>query len=262
MNMYALEREPEAKQRAWTFTLGAALAATCCAAVHVWLPSAPRPARQPPVQTEVRIVHSSRPHPTPPEQPAPEPLPAVEPIRPPARSPKPMPNKAQTVSALDPTPMPNSTPSRASEPSMAPLVLGLTLASPSASGPARSDAGNHTPGAQLRKGATSNGATIDGTSPLSAYRSVTQTSATLLRRLTPAYPKAAQYAGVEGEVILMIVIDAKGRVETATVLKGLGYGLDESAVDAARRTEWRPASANGQPIRSTQRFSVQFKLDT
>lgn len=262
--MYALEREPEVKQRAWTFTLGAAVTATCCALVHTWLPSAPRIALQPPVQTKVRVVHSSRPPPAPLEQPpAPEPLPEIERRQAPTRSPKPVPNPAQTVSASNPTSMPDATPALASERSLTPLVLGLTLASPNASGPARSTAGTSTNGEKRPgDGHTEGAARHDGTSSLSEYRSVTQTSATLLRRLTPVYPKAAQHAGVEGEVILMIVIDAKGRVEAATVLKGLGYGLDESAVDAARRTEWRPASANGQPIRSTQRFSVQFKLHT
>lgn len=160
--------------------------------------------------------------------------------------------------------MPDSTPALASDRSVTPLVLGLTLASPHASGGqtrTATDAGT-TGEKRIGDGHAKGAARHDGTSSLSDHRSVTQTSATLLHRLTPVYPKAAQHAGIEGEVILMIVIDVQGRVETATVLKGLGYGLDESAVDAARRTEWRPASANGQPIRSTQRFSVHFKLHT
>lgn len=262
--MYALEREPEARQRAWTFTLGAAVTATCCALVQNWLPSAPRISLQQSVQTKVRVVHSSRPQAAPREQPAPEPLPEVERSPTPARSPKPIPTKAQAISASNPTSMPDATPSLASERSSTPLVLGLTLASPNASGGlprSATDSGSNGE-KRLGDGHTEGAARRDGAPSLSEYRSVTQTSATLLRRLTPVYPKAAQHAGVEGEVVLVIVIDAQGRVETATVLKGLGYGLDESAVDAARRTEWRPASANGQPIRSTQRFSVQFKLHT
>jgi protein TonB len=86
------------------------------------------------------------------------------------------------------------------------------------------------------------------------------TPAALQTRVTPHYPPAAKRDGVEGVVVLFITINEKGRVDSARVLRGIGSGLDESALDAARTTTWFPATIDGQPVRSTRRFNVRFSL--
>jgi protein TonB len=65
-----------------------------------------------------------------------------------------------------------------------------------------------------------------------------------------AYPAAAERAGVEGKVRLRVALDAHGRVSSARVLRGLGYGLDQAAVDAlTRRCRFTPAIASdGRPV--------------
>jgi TonB family protein len=60
--------------------------------------------------------------------------------------------------------------------------------------------------------------------------------------------------------VLSITINPRGRVEDASVLRGLGAGLDESALTAARNTLWSPATIDGEPVRSTRRFNVRFTL--
>ena len=87
-------------------------------------------------------------------------------------------------------------------------------------------------------------------------------AAKLKRSTTPTYPAIARNQGVEGVVILAITIGPDGRVEDAHVVKGLGLGLDESALAAARKTVWSPATVNGNPTRTTRRFNVRFTLQS
>ncbi|MCB9535504.1 MAG: energy transducer TonB [Myxococcales bacterium] len=77
----------------------------------------------------------------------------------------------------------------------------------------------------------------------------------------PDYPAAARKEGIEGTVVLSIVVDTEGRVVRATVVKGLGHGLDQAAVEAAKATLWHPATVGGRPTQSTRRFHVRFTLE-
>jgi protein TonB len=63
------------------------------------------------------------------------------------------------------------------------------------------------------------------------------------------YPAAAESAGIEGKVRLRVALDARGHVTSARVLRGLGYGLDEAAVEALmHRCRFTPAIASdGRP---------------
>lgn len=72
------------------------------------------------------------------------------------------------------------------------------------------------------------------------------------------YPPDALARGVEGGVLLQITIDAEGRVTEATVLQGVGSGLDEAAVAAARRFTFEPARRDGAGIPSSIRYRYRF----
>lgn len=88
-----------------------------------------------------------------------------------------------------------------------------------------------------------------------------RTAAQLQKKAVPDYPAAARREGIEGTVVLSIVIDEQGRVVRATVVQGLGHGLDEAAVAAAKATLWHPATVAGRPVQSTRRFDVRFTLE-
>ncbi|MBS1119089.1 MAG: TonB family protein [Deltaproteobacteria bacterium] len=65
------------------------------------------------------------------------------------------------------------------------------------------------------------------------------------------YPEEARALGIEGTISVRMVVDDKGRVETAVVLTPLGYGLDELAIARARRIEFEPArDSDDTPIRA------------
>lgn len=72
----------------------------------------------------------------------------------------------------------------------------------------------------------------------------------------PPYTDEARAAGVEGKVRIELSLDETGAVINSVVIKGLGYGLDEAALDAAKRARFRPATRCGKPVAST--FVVAF----
>ena len=75
----------------------------------------------------------------------------------------------------------------------------------------------------------------------------------------PAYTPEAENAGIEGKVRLELKVNERGEVEEAKVLKGLGYGLDESAIQTVkRRWHFRPATLCGKPVTATFVVSVLF----
>lgn len=74
------------------------------------------------------------------------------------------------------------------------------------------------------------------------------------------YPPDAQKAGIEGKVYLLIYIDEKGNVNDVKVLKGLGAGCDEAAVEAIKDTKFTPGKDNGIAIKVKLSLPVTFKL--
>jgi protein TonB len=81
-----------------------------------------------------------------------------------------------------------------------------------------------------------------------------------LAQVTPRYPAAARAAHREGTVVLEAVIGEDGRVSGVQVLRGLGLGCDEAAVDAVRQWRFRPASIQGRPIKILYTLTVHFEL--
>lgn len=76
----------------------------------------------------------------------------------------------------------------------------------------------------------------------------------------PAGTEAARAAGVEGKVRVQLTVDETGRVVDVKLLQGLGYGLDEAALGAARQAEFEPAVRCGKPTRATFNISMRFTL--
>ncbi len=79
--------------------------------------------------------------------------------------------------------------------------------------------------------------------------------------IQPAYTREGRQANVEGDVRLEVTVDATGRVVGVKVLRGLGYGLDESAIDTIeKRWSFKPATRCGRPVPATIRAHVTFNL--
>lgn len=76
----------------------------------------------------------------------------------------------------------------------------------------------------------------------------------------PVGTDAARAAGIEGKVRVQLTVDETGRVVDVKLLQGLGYGLDEAALSAAKRAEFEPAVRCGKPARATFNISMRFTL--
>jgi len=74
------------------------------------------------------------------------------------------------------------------------------------------------------------------------------------------YTDDARAAGIEGRVRVKIVIDASGAISDVAIVSGLGHGLDESAIAAARRMTFSPATRCGKAVPSTFIFVSRFAL--
>jgi len=65
-------------------------------------------------------------------------------------------------------------------------------------------------------------------------------------------------AGILGKVRVQLTVDETGRVIEVKLLQGLGYGLDEAALAAARQASFEPALHCGKPERATVRMAFSF----
>jgi protein TonB len=82
----------------------------------------------------------------------------------------------------------------------------------------------------------------------------------LLHEVKPDYTEEARRRGVEGEVVMEIVVRQNGSTSDVKVLRGLGYGLDQRAIDAVRQWRFSPANRLGHPVDVIVEVSVEFRL--
>lgn len=247
---------------------------------HLWLPLAtslalhagalllstglPERAQKERTRVELEVV-TPKPPPPPPPPPPPEPEPPKPPpeaprkvVRPkeapkpeasPPPSPEPPPETPPPVFAVDM----ESTVSGGEGPLVRAVQGGGNLfANPAVPGPTGPKQTVRTPPAS--------GA---GDTPGARGGVITQPSfATSDDALRPPYPDEAKRQEVEGTVTLRVCLDAEGKVTKVTVLKGVGFGLDEAAADHARR-RWRfePAKRDGVPIPYCITPPVRFELE-
>ncbi len=78
----------------------------------------------------------------------------------------------------------------------------------------------------------------------------------------PGYTADALSAAVEGKVRVQLTVDETGKVIDVKLIQGLGHGLDEAALQAARNATFEPALHCGKPTRATFGIAMRFKLPT
>jgi TonB family protein len=65
---------------------------------------------------------------------------------------------------------------------------------------------------------------------------------------------------IEGMVTLGAVFAADGQVKAVYVIKGLGVGMDQKAVDAAKQIKFEPATKDGKPVSVLTTIRIAYKL--
>jgi TonB family protein len=82
----------------------------------------------------------------------------------------------------------------------------------------------------------------------------------LLREVKADYTEDARRRGVEGEVVMEIVVSRTGSVGDIRILQRLGAGLDERAAQAVRQWRFAPATRKGVPVDVLVEVGVEFRL--
>ena len=82
----------------------------------------------------------------------------------------------------------------------------------------------------------------------------------ILAKPNPVYTEEARQLKIEGEVLLEVTFGANGQLHVNRVVRGLGHGLDESALAAAGKIQFKPAARDGSPVDSTAIVHVTFQL--
>jgi protein TonB len=75
------------------------------------------------------------------------------------------------------------------------------------------------------------------------------------------YPKEARENKIEGKVIVQFIINEDGSASDFKVIKGIGYGCDEAAVEAFKKMpKWKPATINGRPVKFKTQMGYFYGL--
>jgi protein TonB len=83
-----------------------------------------------------------------------------------------------------------------------------------------------------------------------------------LVKVKPAYPIEARRLGIEGVVTFQVDIDATGAVKKVTLVKGLGHGCDQAAMEALWKTPFSPGIApDGRAVPSQRYYPFGFDLN-
>ncbi|MCX7879748.1 MAG: energy transducer TonB [Ignavibacteria bacterium] len=74
------------------------------------------------------------------------------------------------------------------------------------------------------------------------------------------YPEMARKAGIEGQVVIRVLVDKTGKPKRAVVQSSDSEMLNQAAIDAVMKSTFTPAIQNGQPIMCWVSIPIRFKL--
>jgi protein TonB len=218
------------------------------------LPPRPTPPMQ--ARVEVRVVEPLPPPPEPPPPP-PELTPPPPVPEPPRVKPKPTPTRVTTSTPTPPVESP-ATPldstSTTADPNAKPR-FGVSMSSTSTAGKTEVPVGN-------TSRPTQDTGTPGEVKPLPPAAAHEVTKMPLPEgRCAGKYTEAARAAGIEGVVVLDVIVDENGKTRDITVVDGLEHGLTEAAIAALRACRFTPGERAGQrvPVR-VRGFKIRFLL--
>ncbi len=82
-----------------------------------------------------------------------------------------------------------------------------------------------------------------------------------IRTETPVYPNLAREAGIEGDVLIGVLVGVDGKVLEATVLSSdVTSAMERAAVRAAMKWRFRPAKQGSNPVKARVAIPFSFRL--
>lgn len=76
------------------------------------------------------------------------------------------------------------------------------------------------------------------------------------------YPRAAVRDGIEGRVFIQFVVDPEGNVQDEKVLRDIGGGCGDAALDAVRDVKFTPGKKDGEAVYVQYSMPVTFKIES
>jgi periplasmic protein TonB len=83
---------------------------------------------------------------------------------------------------------------------------------------------------------------------------------TVLSKVEPEYSEEARKAKWQGTVVLSLVVDDQGRPQALKVVRSLGLGLDQKAIEAVEKWRFKPGMKDGKPVPVMATIEVNFRL--
>jgi TonB family protein len=78
----------------------------------------------------------------------------------------------------------------------------------------------------------------------------------------PVYNEDARAHHIEGEAVVKVIFRANGTMDVIGLVRGLGHGLDQSALEAANGVRFHPAlNAAGQPVDFPTNIIINFTIN-
>ncbi len=83
---------------------------------------------------------------------------------------------------------------------------------------------------------------------------------TLVFKVEPEYSEEARKAKFQGTVVLYCEVTERGVCQNVRILRALGLGLDEKAIEAVKKWKFRPGVKDGKPVTVAATIEVNFRL--
>ncbi len=82
----------------------------------------------------------------------------------------------------------------------------------------------------------------------------------VLYKVEPEYSEEARKAKWQGTVVLSLVVDENGKAQNLKVVRSLGLGLDQKAIEAVEKWRFKPGMKDGKSVPVIATIEVNFRL--
>ena len=86
------------------------------------------------------------------------------------------------------------------------------------------------------------------------------TAPSLIYRVEPEYTAEARAAKYQGTVVLYAEVSPDGTTRNVRVIRSLGLGLDQQAIECVEKWKFRPGQRDGKPLTVATTIEVDFRL--
>lgn len=83
----------------------------------------------------------------------------------------------------------------------------------------------------------------------------------IISQVLPDYPEAIRTQGIQGTVVIKILVDEYGDVKQAEIVKSLNSVLDQAAIKAAKQWKFKPGKRGDKPVKVWMtNIPIDFKI--